>query len=81
MQLKRNKGLADWLFIAIIVGLNFLGYGAVIATKQADSPIEQVAESLLKQAGQEVDFSAKLKRDEDGKLHTTQVKVQTTKPS
>lgn len=81
-QPQRNKGLADWIFIAIIVGLNVLGTAAVQVTKTPDSPIEQLSEKLLKmQTGQEVDFSAHLKKDETGKVTATDLKAKTTNPT
>jgi hypothetical protein len=77
---KGVTGLADWLFIAIIVGLNLLGYGAVAVTKTPDSPMEQLAEKVLKlQTGEEKDFSAHIKKDEDGKVIVTEQRAVTTK--
>jgi len=49
-------------------------------TGKADTPIEQAAESLVKlQTGQEVDYSAHLKKLPDGTVIATDVKATTTR--
>lgn len=77
---NKVRGLADWAFIAIIVGAMTL-IGSVIPgiTNQADSPIEQLAEKVIRmETGQEVDFSAHLKKDPAGNVSATNLKAQTT---
>jgi len=80
MNFTKQKGMADWIFIAIIVGaMTLIGTVAPKVTQQADSPIEQLAEKVIKmETGQEVDFSAHLKKDEDGNVSATNLKASTT---
>lgn len=77
---NKARGLADWAFIAIIVGaMTLIGSVVPSITKQADSPIEQLAEKVIKmQTGQEVDFSAHLKKDEEGNVSATDLRANTT---
>lgn len=77
---KGTEGLADWIFIAIIVGLNILGNAVVSITKTPDSPYEQFIEKIIYlQTGEEKDFSAHIKKDAEGKVIVTEQKAVTTK--
>lgn len=78
----KQRGLADWIFIALIVaGCSIVGMLTPQITKTPDTPIEQMAEKVIQmETGQVVDFSATLKKDEAGKVTATNVKAQTTVP-
>ena len=81
MIVQKNRGLADIIFIALTLVCVIVGNLAVGATKTPDTPLEQAMEKLLYlQTGQEVDFSAHLKKGLDGKLITTDMKARATKP-
>jgi signal transduction histidine kinase len=81
MIVQKNRGLADILFIALTLVCVIVGNLAVAKTKTPDTPLEQAMEKIiLLQSGQEVDFSAHLKKGLDGKLVTTDMKAHATKP-
>lgn len=47
----------SWIKAAIIGGATLIGMGAYMITKKNDSIIEQVAESVLRTQGVDIDFS------------------------
>lgn len=68
-QYKKNAGLADWVFILCTLGAVIIGNLAVKTTKVPDSPVEQAMEGLIRDTtGQQVDFSADLKKDKYGNI-------------
>lgn len=79
--MHKVKGMADLAFIGIILaGVSLIGMLTPRITGKADTPIEQAAESFVKMtSGQEVDYSAHLKKLPDGTIVATDVKAQTTK--
>lgn len=79
--MRNQKGMADLAFIAIILaGVALIGRLAPVITGKPDSVIEQTAEQIYKlQTGQEVDYSAHLKKLPDGTVVATDVKAKTTK--
>jgi hypothetical protein len=81
--ITKQRGLADWIFIALIVaGCSIVGMVTPAVTKQADTPIEQLAENIIHmETGQTVDFSAQLKKDEQGNVSAQNMKAQTVKPA
>lgn len=70
---NKARGLADWAFIAIIVGaVSLIGTLIPKVTNKVDTPLEQLAEQIIKmQTGEEVDFSAHLKKLPDGTVVAT----------
>ena len=51
-------GLSILIKIALLVAAGIAGYGAQFVFKKADTPVEQIAEAVIrKQTGWEVDFS------------------------
>lgn len=82
-QFRKNAGLADWAFIAIIVGaMTLIGTATPLITKKADTPVEQLAEQIIRmESGQEVDFSAHLKKDDAGKVTVTNAQARTVNPN
>lgn len=79
--MRKHNGLADVVFLVIIGLMIAVGAMAPVVTKTPDSPAEQLAEKLLYlKTGQEVDFSAHLKKDEAGKVIMTDAKSKTTVP-
>lgn len=77
---SKNDGVADWIFMAVIVIASIIGPQIAKWTGKVDSPAEQALEKLVYlETGQEVDYSAHLKKDENGKVVATQVKAKTTK--
>lgn len=79
MKGLHNKGLATVGYLLYIIVPFIIGMATVQVTKKVDSPLEQMAEQVLRMEGQEVDFSAHLKRQPDGKIMATDAKAVTTK--
>lgn len=74
----RNRGLADVAFILIIVGAcSLIGMLTVKMSQKPDSPVEQAMEDIIRNtSGQNVDFSAQLKKDAQGHVVEETVIVQ-----
>lgn len=73
---RNNKAFIEWviiggMFIALSIGLI-----VPAVTKKPDTPLEQIAEQyIFLQTGETVDFSARLKKTDEGKVLVENVQV------
>ena len=64
-MIEKQKGMASFIAMALIMGAFVVGVVCEKYTKAIDSPIEQAAEAVLDAHGVDIDFSADKKKERE----------------